>query len=165
MALFYSRMPSSDESTPTREDHLRDYQSWVSTLRDPAEKTTEGIRRLQTSNRSAVAEYVIAPLPDGRYAMRHHFAYRCGNSSGKSCPWQPFPSRDDCVTAFLESTTRHFGHPLDHTASYLQHSAQTEMLSLLSGTGLFGYLEPDPLPVDDPLSPTDAEEPPPEADE
>ena len=158
-------MSASDESRPTHEDHVRDYQTWISTLRDPAEKVAEGIRRLQTSNRSAVAEYVIAPLPDGRYAMRHHLAYRCGNSNGKSSPWQPFPSRDDCVTAFLESATRHFGHPLDHTASDLQHRAQAEMLPLLRGTGLFDFLEPDPLPVDDPLSPTDVEDPPPEADE
>ena len=158
-------MSTSDESRPTHEDHSRDYQTWVSTLRVPAEKTAEGIRRLQTANRSAVAEYVIAPLPDGRYAMRHHLAYRYGNSSGKSCPWQPFPSRDDCVAAFLESATHHFEHPLDHTASDLQHRAQAEMLPLLRGTGLFGFLEPDPLPVDVLLAPTDAEEPLPEADE
>ena len=158
-------MSASDEPTPAREDHLRDYQTWISTLRVPAEKAAEGIRRLQTANRSAVAEYAIAPLPDGRYAMRHHLAYRCGNSSGKSCPWQPFPSRDDCVAAFLESAMHHFEHPLDHTASDLQHRAQAEMLPLLRGTVLFGFLEPAPLPVNDPFAPTDTEEPLPEADE
>ena len=158
-------MPASDEPRSTREDHARDYQTWLTTVRDPAEQTAEGIRRLQTANRLAIAEYVIAPLPDGRYAMRHHLAYRCGNSCGKSCPWQPFPSRDQCVTAFLESATRHFGHPLDHTASDLQRRAQAEMLSLLSGNSLFGFLEPDPLPMDDPPAPTDAEEPLPETDE
>lgn len=158
-------MPASDEPATAREDYLRNYQTWASTLRDPAEKAAEGIRRLQTSHRSAVAEYMIAPLPDGRFAMRHHLAYRCGNSSGMSCPWQPFPSRDDCVAAFLESATHHFERPLDHTASDLQHRTQAEMLPLLHGTGLFGFLEPDPLPTDDPLAPTDTEEELLEADE
>ena len=145
---------------------MRDYQTWVSTLRDPAEQAAEGIRRIQTANRSAVAEYVIAPLPDGRYALRHHLAYRCGNSNGRSCPWQPFPSRDDCVAAFLESATRHFGHPLDHTASDLQHRAQAEMLPLLRSNGLFGFLEPDPCQVDgERLQDSNAKEPHREADE
>ena len=78
--------------------------------------------------------------------MRMRADYRCGDWAGKACPWQPYPTREACVEAFLDQARRHFG--ARQMASRVQASVRQRMLELLAGD-LFGFLEPDPLPPED----------------
>jgi hypothetical protein len=60
------------------------WEEWERTIRDPAEQTKEGLRKLAAGPVSA--EYQTAKLPDGRWAIR--FACRMESSSGMSVPWR-----------------------------------------------------------------------------
>lgn len=122
------------------------FQNWVTTVRDPADRASEGFRRIETSKGAAIADYEIAPLPSGRWAVRIRCEFRCGDFSGVGIPWTDFVSREACIDFFLSTARRHFG---SHHESTLQQQVQTEMKRLLA-PGLFGFIEPIPSAEDDP---------------
>lgn len=131
-----------------------EFDTWVREVRQPAARANEGVRRIETRTRDAIAEYEIAPLPDGRWALCTHMEYRTGDGRGIAWPWQEFGSRDECVAEFLSRAKRHFGceiptKPDEPTSDGYgaQRDARKEMLSLLSGEGLFGFIEPEPAPT------------------
>lgn len=125
------------------EERVAEFRSWCETVRDPANAHSEGVRRLESANGRAVAEYEIAPLPDGRFAVRVRCEYRSGTMSGMSSPWTAMESREDCVAYFLQRAQRHFRQ--EQTGRKLadsQHVARQQMRKLLTG-GLFGFIEPE----------------------
>jgi len=134
------------QSLPSHTDRQADFEHWVRNVREPARNSTEGRRRL--SVHGAEAEYEIAPLPGGRWAVRMRIGYLCGNGSGRSSPWTEYPHRDQCVASFLDSATRHFTAELsgrDTVVNAAQRRARRDMLVALTG-GLFGFIEPDAEP-------------------
>ena len=135
-----SQLPNN---TPENET-LAKFQEWAETIRDPANQTTEGIRRLITANQKATAEYEIAPLTDGRFAVRWRLSYHSGNMSGRSSPWSPHPNRQACVDTFLTAAQHHFGTKIrEHKIKDSQQEARIQMLNLLKGN-LFGFIESEP---------------------
>lgn len=119
------------------------FRSWVNTVRNPAERNSEGTRTIRTATGTAAADYDIAPLPDGHWAVTVHCTYRCGDCSGIGIPWTAFPSREACIDFFIDTARRHFRPSAQGFGSAAQGVAQAEMLRLLSG-GLFGFIEPTP---------------------
>ena len=135
--------PQRPNNTPENET-LAKFREWTEAVRDPANETTEGIRRLITANQKATAEYEIASLPDGRFAARWRLSYHSGNMSGHGSPWSPHPDRQACVDAFLTAARRHSGIEIrEHKINDSQHQARAQMLKLLKGN-LFGFIEPEP---------------------
>jgi hypothetical protein len=122
-----------------------EYRHWCEAVRDPANTSTEGIRKIKADNGSAVAQYEVAQLPSGEWAVRVCFEYRCGNYSGMGTPWTEFPSRDHCIAYFLTTARRHFGHNVHPTKSPKQKSAQISIAGQLAD-GLFGFIEPTSSP-------------------
>lgn len=120
------------------------YRHWCETVRNPAEMSTEGLREIEAGNGSAVAEYEIAQLPTGNWAIRVRCEYRCGNYSGMGTPWTEFPTRGLCIEFFLTVARRHFGHETDRDGSARQQTAQVSIREQLAD-GLFGFIEPFPL--------------------
>jgi hypothetical protein len=129
-----------DDSLKARQAAFRE---WVETVRNPAREHTEGLRQLTVFNGAAIANYEIAPLPHGRWAITLHCTYRCGHCHEVGIPWTDFASREACIEFFLETARRHFGSPIGADGSDLQRRAQTEMAEFLRG-GLFGFIEPLP---------------------
>ena len=121
-----------------------EYRHWCETVRDPANSSTEGIREITVDNGSAVAQYEVAQLPSGEWAIRVRCEYRCGNYSGMGTPWTDFPTRDHCTAYFLTAARRHFGNDIESTKSPKQKSAQLSINERLAD-GLFGFIEPVPL--------------------
>lgn len=144
-ALPTFRMPESQSSNATSQNNAHErFHEWVRTVRDPATISTEGIRRLVTANRKATAEYEIAPLPDGRHAVRYSLSYESGNMSGHGSPWSEHENREACVDTFLAAAQRHFEREIsERRISDSQQVARKQMLGLLNG-GLFGFVEPGP---------------------
>lgn len=122
------------------------FQNWVTTVRDPADRASEGFRRIEASKGVAIADYEIAPLPSGRWAVRIRCEFRCGDFYGVGIPWTDFTSREACIDFVLSTARRHFG---SHHESTLQQQSQTEMKRLLA-PNLFGFIEPMPSSKDDP---------------
>ena len=131
------QQPCSD----SLEDRLSAFRDWVATVRSPARASSEGIRQLTVLNGAATADYEIALLPSGRWAISLHCTYRCGNSHGVGVPWSDFERRDECLDYFLAIARKHFVHRIANDVSSLQDRAQVEMANLLRG-GLFGFIEP-----------------------
>ena len=129
--------------TVTLAERRATFQLWMETVRDPAQKESEGLREVIVLNRAARASYEIAPLPEGRWAVTVRCEYHCGHCHGAGIPWTDFPSRDDCLEFFLNTARHHFGQLVGCDKSDLQRNAQTEMNRLLKG-GLFGFIEPTP---------------------
>jgi len=125
-----------------------EFEKWVREVRDPAGAASEGMRRIVVRN--ALAEYAVAPLPDGRWALRYGLEYHSGDYGGCCTPWTVHPTREHCVAAFLEAARRHFGARLAGVAEGVttQESAQKAMLQELRGDGLFGFVEPNVDPAD-----------------
>lgn len=119
------------------------FRLWVETVRDPAQANSEGLREIHVLQGAATAQYDVAAIPHGRWAVSIHCCYRCGDCRGIGIPWADFPSRDECIEFFLVTARRHFGSKLGHDASDLQKQAQAEMKRRLSD-GLFGFIEPLP---------------------
>jgi hypothetical protein len=94
--------------------------AWEAEVRDPAEAASEGNRRIEV--RGASAEYEIAPLPDGRWALNMHLNYTCGDMSGRGIPWLPYPTRAACLDAFLSSARDYFKKPKQGTAAAAQRA-------------------------------------------
>lgn len=128
----------TDSDGLTREDRFERFEEWVRTVRDPAKEASEGVRRLQTRNGKAYAEYEIAPLPDGGFAILVNCGYKTGDCSGMGSPWHDFDTREECLAYFLRLARSHFGH--DGRVKGLQ----SEMLTLLRDT-LCGFVEPEPI--------------------
>jgi hypothetical protein len=126
------------------EERQATYRRWCDTVRDPAKISTEGLREVEADNVSAVAQYEIAELPSGAWAVRVRCEYRCGNYSGIGTPWTEFPSRDHCIVFFRATARRHFRHDSNHVDSPKQRSAQVSINERLAD-GLFGFIEPTPL--------------------
>ncbi len=131
------------------EQRIADHKEWVLTIRDPADENSEGLRTFRTKNGWATAEYEIAPLPDGRWAIRISLAYHCGDHQGSAIPWVDFESRDECLENFLEHAKRFFSAEIDNGGSETQRTARIEMLKYFEET-LFGFEEPgvqEPKPI------------------
>lgn len=127
------------------EQRVADFEHWAETVRDPASARSEGLRRIISGNRKAVAEYTIAELPDGQWAIRIGCFYQAGDYFGRSVPWQARNTRQECIDCFLETARKHFGSELiGGCCSEAQRQARKQMLELLSETGLFGFIEPPP---------------------
>lgn len=124
--------------------HFVEFDEWVATVRDPAQQTSERLRTLESANGAASATYEIAPLTNGRYAVRIDCRYDTGNMSGIGVPWTVFPSREECIDFFIRTARRHFSP--EQTLSNCvasQYAARRQILELLDG-GLFGFIEPAP---------------------
>ena len=131
---------------------LEEFDRWVATVRDPASKSTEGVRTIGSRKMKAEASYEIAPLADGRFAMKSTLSYWSGNCHGHGSPWDAYDTREQCVTAFLEAARLHFNRPIhgpehqDVADGYRsQRQAQAKMQKLLEADGLFGFMEPEPV--------------------
>jgi hypothetical protein len=138
-----ARQPCYRPGIESLEHRRREFEVWCATVRDPATARSEGLRRVEAP--TAVAEYEVASLPDGRWAVRVNLEYGCGDRFGTCIPWTDFPSRADCVGFFLEQARRHFGLALaGRCVAAAQVTARRAMLRLLSGDWLFGFEEPEP---------------------
>lgn len=132
------------DAIPPLAERQAEFEDWVRNVREPARSATEGLRRIRVSG--AEAEYEIAPLPSGRWAVRMRASYLCGNGCGQSSPWSEHAERSQCIDAFLALANRHFNSELSDTAPVVnqaQHRARRDILAALNG-GLFGFIEPDP---------------------
>ncbi len=106
--------------------------------------SSDGLRTVTAASGGASAAYEIAPLPDGRFAVRFRIEYSSGSMSGHACPWTAFSTRDECLDHFLQAARSHFSAELvASNCSTRQRLARREMLELLGG-GLFDFLEPSP---------------------
>ena len=130
--------------TKTLVERRQEFEEWVRTVRVPATKLSEGIRRLEVKNGRATAEYEIAQIAGETWAIRINLAYHCGDHRGLGLPWATFPDRDQCLTHFLQTARRHFRLPREGFLSDAQLFAQKEMSELLRD-GLFGFSEPAPI--------------------
>ena len=126
-------------------ERIEEFNVWVRSVRDPATAAAEGVRRLTSRNGKAIAQYNIAPLPDGSWAVRTRCEYRCGNFSGVGSPWSQFATRQECVDYFLNKARRHFSRPIRGSmACESQKTASSQMLNQFNEPGLFGFIEPEP---------------------
>lgn len=124
-------------------DRQAEFERWVREVREPANMATEGPHRVDVTG--AEAEYEIAPLPSGHWAVRIRIGYLCGNCSGRSGPWTEHADRQHCVDAFLTAARQHFVAELsesDPIVNEAQRRARRDMLNALEG-GLFGFIEPN----------------------
>src|SRR5437660_260813 len=131
------------------------FETWIATVRDPSDERSEGERIVRTAGGKAEARYEIAPLPDGRFAVRFDVQYRCGDHRGRGVPWTAYGTREQCVATFLEQARTFFSAPIgtcdpdeddeETSGNNTQCRAQRKILSLLDGDGLFGFLEPEPV--------------------
>lgn len=113
------------------EQRIKEHQEWCETILDPAFASSEGIRRIEEG--PASVEYEIAPLPDGRWAVR----YECSHGiAGIHCPWGPYPTREAALDAFLTAGRAWFAREA------IGKEIKAKMLRALSG-GLFGFIEPN----------------------
>ena len=108
---------------------------WERDVRDPAGRNSEGCRVLCVPG--ADAEYEIAPLDDGRWALKMSLQYGCGHCHGAALPWQAYGTRDECVALFLARARRHFGLELTGgSVTDEQRTARQAMLGLLDHMGV-----------------------------
>ena len=108
------------EESESDEEELDEHEQWIKTIRDPAQQNSEGLRKLQAHNGKATAEYEIAPLPSGRWALHFAFSYWCGNCEGFSAPWSELDSREACVEQFESRAKKFFGKPIDNGGNEVQ---------------------------------------------
>lgn len=93
-----------------------------------ADYRSEGPRRLKVG--SCSLEYWIAPLADGRYAMRADYT---APLQGGCYGWRVFESREEALAGVLTEASRYFAD-------------SPKMLERLQPTSLFGFEEPEPAP-------------------
>jgi hypothetical protein len=124
-----------------------DFDRWVAEVRGPAEQSSEGERVLRDGKGLAEARYELSPLPDGRWAIHFSLQHRAGDFAGVAHPWRTFPTREACLAHFREEAMRFFAGPQRRVQGTLQ-SARAEVLHQLRGEGLFGFIEPNPVPRD-----------------
>ena len=147
----FSLTHSSENQWSDDTDVHAAFRAWVHQVRDPAEQASEGVRRLDC--RGASAEYEIASLSNGKYALKYSLAYRCGDYWSRSTPWSEFESRESCIEAFLAAARGHFritscedNRGVDDRLTSSQKVARSKMQELLSSSELFGFIEPAPTP-------------------
>jgi hypothetical protein len=115
----------------------------MATVRVPAEKASEGVRALKVAG--ANASYEIAPLPDGRWAVKLRCEYTCGDMHAVSIPWRVGASREECLNFFLSQARDHFGTRfLGPSPQSGQKKAQAAMSRLLDEAKRF--VEPVAVP-------------------
>ena len=56
------------------EERRAEYRHWCETVRNPANRSTEGIQEIKSDNDSAVAQYEVAQLPSGTYGQSEFVA-------------------------------------------------------------------------------------------
>jgi hypothetical protein len=125
------------------EERQTAYRHWCNTVRDPAKRSTEGLREIRADNGSAIAQYEVARPSNGEWAVRVRCEYRCGNYSGMGTPWTEFPTRGHCIAYFQTTARRHFENKANPSESPKQKSAQISINEQLAD-GLFGFIEPPP---------------------
>lgn len=113
-------------------------EDWKRTVRDPARNATEGIRSLEAG--PVRAEYEIARLPEGDYAIRLLFS---SPQTGAAIPWRSYETREACIEVFLEQARRWITPGQGISES--QNAFRRALLERLT-SGLFGFEEPDPSP-------------------
>jgi len=122
-----------------------DFVEWVEKVRDPAAKASEG-KRVLRAGKDAEASYEIAPLPDGRWALKVRYAFHSGDCNTASTPWCAFESRAACLAYFLEEARHHFRD--DQLILHAQQKkAQQRMAALLDSILVFvepAVEKPDP---------------------
>lgn len=116
---------------------------WAETVRDPATKASEGKRCIRVG-KDASASYDIAPLPDGRWAVKVRYAYEVGDNSTFSTPWVAFATRGECLEFFREGARLHFAQR--NNLSGTQAKVQMRMAELLEG--ILVFVEPPVEPPD-----------------
>jgi len=114
------------------------WEAWKHTIRIPAEQTKEGRRRLDCG--SVLAEYQLAPLPEGQWAI--WLSCSISFDSGMAFPWQAFPTREEAVEYFRAKALAFFRSqdrlPKEHDR------ARRKIMDLLELNLLFGFAEPEP---------------------
>jgi hypothetical protein len=113
------------------------WEEWERTIRDPAERSKEGLRKLAAG--PASAEYQTAELSDGRWAIQ--FSCRMESSSGMSVPWRAFPTRQEAVDYFRAEALAFFRR--EDRLKAAKEQARRKIMGLLQGGGLFGFEEPE----------------------
>lgn len=124
-------------------EKINDVDEWMKTIRDPAERTKEPIRRIDYG--SAVAEYQTAPLQDGRWAVR----MTCNSEfvTGMSIPWRAFKTREEAVDFFRAEAAAFFAR--EKNLKKGRAVARRKIMELLEPNSLFGYQEPEPEQAED----------------
>ncbi|QDV48479.1 DNA methyltransferase family protein [Gimesia fumaroli] len=134
--------PAGSAITGDLNERIQQHEEWERTVRDPAKEASEGVRKLQTKDQGASAEYEIALLPSGRWALRTDLRYHVGDLRGNTTPWAEYESREECVDQFVSRAKQFFDREIDAGGNELQQKARTEMLRYFEGS-LFGFVEPD----------------------
>lgn len=152
MSTILDEVHSATYFSPSLENQQSKFERWGRHVRDPANESCEGFRRLECDG--AYAEYDVAPLPDGRWAVRTSVGYDYGNCHSRSTPWTALATRQECLDAFVRHARVHFAkelHPADSCVSERQRRARQKMLQRLT-VGLFGFVEPkaEPASTDSP---------------
>src|SRR5437870_10873546 len=104
-----------------------DFDTWARAVRDPAMAASEGERTIKVNG--AEARYQIAPLPDGRYAVRFRVAYLLGDHNAWSTPWHAFATREEALNHFIDRAREHFSRGVTGT----QEEVRKRMLRLIDG--------------------------------
>ena len=141
---WYTRVMSIE--APEDGPRSPELKRWMDDVRDPADAATEGIRTIQM--RDAEADYEVAPLPDGRWAVKVRASYAKGNCASLGTPWRAFDTREECLAYFLETARGHFAEKATAGRVFGQEAAARQMTSLLSG--YFREPVPVPRPEEDP---------------
>lgn len=150
--------PMASAITEDLNDRRRQFEEWTATVREPAQEASEGVRSLLSKDRGASAEYEIASLPSGRWALRTDLRYHVGDLRGNTTPWTEYESREDCVDQFVDRARKFFSAEINAGDSDSQRHARYEMLKHFE-KGLFGFVEPDAVPCEKgPVNLTSAED-------
>lgn len=120
-----------DNAAPTP---ATDLGAWVREVRDPATAAAEPEQTIKAG--AATVCYTLAPLPDGRWAMKYGFSIAgagvgCG---GSGTPWETMPGRQECLDAihsaargfFREKTKPHNGPSARKAAEAMLKKLSTE---------------------------------------
>lgn len=140
--------PSPLIPSPDLQQRQDEFNKWVAEVRDPADQSSEGVRRLVTRCGKASAEYEVARLPNGRWALQTSVEYHTGDCCSTSCGWAEIGTREECIAEFLLRARLHFRREISSRAgesdeTTVQQQARLSMISLLRDDSLFGFMEPE----------------------
>lgn len=116
------------------------FRYWRRFVCHEARKVCEGKRWIRVKD--AEAFYQVAALPGGRMAFRKSMELGCGSHHSSSSPWELVKSREEGIEKFRASVRWHFQHHARDDARSTK--AKNEMLAVVDGEGLFGWVEPQP---------------------
>lgn len=135
---------TGETPTETTNNLLDDFDVWVREVREPATYASEGPRRIVAGGkRGAECEYEIAPLPDGRWALRYDFSFP--GYSGGSCPWESYQTREECVVAFRSYVLRRLDEEHGSCLTQANRAAIPVLRKIIDPGDLFGFQEPEPV--------------------